>query len=351
MVGAFIFLNLIGGTMDYIELQKELIDKINKVQTDGEFVELKSTIFGKSGTLTELMKSLKNLPPEEKPQAGKAVNELRTALLSCCEDKEKQLHRQKIDELINSESIDLSINKPIKSVGAIHPINRIRKKLTDYFVSNGYIVYDSPEIETDYYNFQALNIPPDHPARDMQDTFFINNGILLRSQTSSGQVRLMEKIKPPLKMICPGRVFRNDDDSTHSPVFHQMEGLVVDRNVTLCDLKGTLEGFAKFIFGEKTVIRFRPSYFPFTEPSVEVDVSCFNCGGKGCRVCKNTGWIEILGAGMVNRRVLENCHIDPDEYQGFAFGLGLDRITMIEYGINDIKLLWENDVRFLKQFR
>ena len=265
--------------------------------------------------------------------------------------KGKRASPKKIDELINGEALDLSINKPIDGVGAIHPINRIRKKLTDYFVGNGYIVYDSPEIETDYYNFQALNIPPDHPARDMQDTFFIGNGMLLRSQTSSGQVRLMEKYKPPLKMICPGRVFRNDDDSTHSPVFHQMEGLVVDKNVTLCDLKGALEGFAKFIFGEKTQIRFRPSYFPFTEPSVEVDVSCFNCGGSGCRVCKNTGWIEILGAGMVNRKVLENCNIDPDEDHGFAFGVGLDRIAMIQYGINDIKLLWENDVRFLKQFR
>ena len=236
-------------------------------------------------------------------------------------------------------------------MGAIHPLNQIRKRLTDYFVGNGYIVYDSPEVETDYYNFQALNIPLDHPARDMQDTFFVTDSILLRTQTSGGQVRLMEKYKPPIKMICPGRVFRNDDDSTHSPVFHQMEGLVVDKNVTLCDLKGTLEGFAKFIFGSDTEIRFRPSYFPFTEPSVEVDVSCFNCHGKGCRVCKNTGWVEILGAGMVNRKVLENCGIDPDEYQGFAFGMGLDRITMIQCGINDIKLLWENDVRFLRQFR
>ena len=241
-------------------------------------------------------------------------------------------------------------DKPVRSVGAEHPLNQIRNKLTDYFVGNGYIVYDSPEIETDYYNFQALNIPPDHPARDMQDTFFLGNGLLLRSQTSCGQVRLMEKVKPPLKMICPGRVFRNDDDSSHSPVFHQMEGLVVDKNVTLCDLKGALDGFAKFIFGEKTRIRFRPSYFPFTEPSVEVDVSCFNCGGDGCRVCKNTGWIEILGAGMVNRKVLENCGIDPDEYHGFAFGVGLDRIAMIQCSIDDIKHLWENDVRFLRQF-
>ncbi len=337
--------------MEYNDILSELLIKIEGVQSDRELGELKASVFGKNGIITELMKSLKDLPPEQKPQAGKAVNDLRVAFTAACEEKEKELHRKKIADMIDSESLDLSINKPIGSIGALHPINQIRKKLTDYFIANGYIVYDSPEIETDYYNFQALNIPPDHPARDMQDTFFIGNGMLLRSQTSSGQVRLMEKHKPPLKMICPGRVFRNDDDSTHSPVFHQMEGLVVDKNVTLCDLKGALEGFAKFIFGDKTTIRFRPSYFPFTEPSVEVDVSCFNCGGSGCRVCKNTGWIEILGAGMVNRKVLENCNIDPDEYHGFAFGLGLDRVAMIQYGINDIKLLWENDVRFLKQFR
>lgn len=337
--------------MEYNEVLVDLTAKLDAVQSERELGEFKTSVFGKTGIITELMKSLKDLPPDKKPEAGKAVNDLRVALLEKCTAKEKALHRRKIEALIENESLDLSIDRQISGVGALHPVNRIRKKLTDYFVGNGYIVYDSPEIETDYYNFQALNIPPDHPARDMQDTFFVGNGMLLRSQTSGGQVRIMEKHKPPLKMICPGRVFRNDDDSTHSPVFHQMEGLVVDKNVTLCDLKGALEGFAKYIFGESTRIRFRPSYFPFTEPSVEVDVSCFNCGGSGCRVCKNTGWIEILGAGMVNRKVLENCGIDPDEYHGFAFGLGLDRIAMIQYGINDIKLLWENDVRFLKQFR
>ncbi len=332
-------------------IKAEALDSLKNVASERELGELKSVLFGKSGRITMLMKGLKDLPPEQKPQAGKEINDVRVELVSACEEKEKDLHRRAIDDALMNDTTDLSIDKPIRSVGALHPINQIKKRLVDYFIGNGYIVYDSPEMETDYYNFQALNIPPDHPARDMQDTFFINDGILLRSQTSSGQVRLMEKVKPPLKMICPGRVFRADDDSTHSPVFHQMEGLVVDKNVTLCDLKGTLEGFAKYIFGDKTQIRFRPSYFPFTEPSVEVDVSCFNCGGKGCRVCKNTGWIEILGAGMVNRKVLENCGIDPDEYHGFAFGLGLDRITMILCEINDIKLLWENDVRFLRNFR
>ncbi len=333
------------------ELRADALDKLRRADSEKALSELKTLLFGKAGALTALMRTLKDIPPEQKPQAGKLINDVRVELIELCNAQEKVLHKKAIDAALNAESADLTIDKPIRSVGAIHPLNQIRKRLTDYFVGNGYIVYDSPEVETDYYNFQALNIPPDHPARDMQDTFFINDGILLRTQTSGGQVRLMEQYKPPLKMICPGRVFRNDDDSTHSPVFHQMEGLVVDKNVTLCDLKGTLEGFAKFIFGDDTVIRFRPSYFPFTEPSVEVDVSCFNCHGSGCRVCKNTGWVEILGAGMVNRKVLENCGIDPDEYHGFAFGMGLDRITMIQCGINDIKQLWENDVRFLRMFR
>lgn len=333
------------------ELRADALDKLRRADSEKALSELKTLLFGKAGALTALMRTLKDIPPEQKPQAGKLINDVRVELIELCNAQEKVLHKKAIDAALNAESADLTIDKPIRSVGAIHPLNQIRKRLTDYFVGNGYIVYDSPEVETDYYNFQALNIPPDHPARDMQDTFFINDGILLRTQTSGGQVRLMEQYKPPLKMICPGRVFRNDDDSTHSPVFHQMEGLVVDKNVTLCDLKGTLEGFAKFIFGNDTVIRFRPSYFPFTEPSVEVDVSCFNCHGSGCRVCKNTGWVEILGAGMVNRKVLENCGIDPDEYHGFAFGMGLDRITMIQCGINDIKQLWENDVRFLRMFR
>lgn len=332
------------------EIQATAADKLIAVDSEIKLAEFKAFVFGKSGLVTELMKTLKSLPNDQKPQAGKEINDLRVAISTMIENKEKELHRMAIDRAINEEGIDLSIDKPLHRIGSLHPLNRIRDKLVNYFVGNGYIVYDSPEIERDYYNFQALNIPPDHPARDMQDTFFIEDGILLRSQTSSGQIRHMEHHKPPLKMICPGRVYRSDDDSTHSPVFHQLEGLVIDKNVTLCDLKGTLEGFAKFIFGDQTTIRFRPSYFPFTEPSVEVDVSCFNCHGRGCRVCKNTGWIEILGAGMVNRKVLENCNIDPDEYHGFAFGMGLDRITMILHAINDIKLLWENDVRFLHMF-
>ena len=337
--------------MNLSVIRTDALQKIEELNSERDLAALKTSLFGKTGVLTGLMKGLKDLPPDQKPQAGKEINDLRVELMGLCEQKEKELHRMAIEQTINSQVIDLSIDRPDHAIGHAHPINQVRRRLTEYFVGNGYIVYDSPEIETDYYNFQALNVPPDHPARDMQDTFFITDNILLRTQTSSGQIRLMEKYKPPLKMICPGRVFRNDDDSTHSPVFHQMEGLVIDKNVTLCDLKGALEGFAKFIFGEETRIRFRPSYFPFTEPSVEVDVSCFNCHGSGCRVCKNTGWIEILGAGMVNRRVLSGCGIDPDEYHGFAFGVGLDRITMILCAINDIKLMWENDVRFLHMFK
>ena len=235
--------------------------------------------------------------------------------------------------------------------GSVHPVSLVKQELVDIFAGMGFDVFEGPEIERDYYNFQALNIPADHPARDMQDTFFIGGEFLLRSQTSSGQIRVMENKKPPIKVLSPGRVYRSDSDATHSPMFHQMEGLVVDKGITLNDLKGMLDEFARRMFSSETKTRLRPSYFPFTEPSVEVDLSCRNCGGKGCRICKGTGWIEVLGAGMVNRRVLENCGIDPDVYTGFAFGMGLERIAMIKYGINDIRLLFENDVRFLKQFR
>ena len=238
-----------------------------------------------------------------------------------------------------------------RETGSVHPVTLVRRELIDIFSGMGFDVYEGPEIEKDYYNFQALNIPADHPARDMQDTFFITGEFLLRSQTSSGQIRVMENKKPPIKVLSPGRVYRSDSDATHSPMFHQMEGLVVDKGITLNDLKGMLDEFARRMFTKETKVRLRPSYFPFTEPSVEVDLSCSACGGKGCRICKGTGWIEVLGAGMVNRRVLENCGVDPDVYTGFAFGMGLERIAMIKYGIGDIRLLFEGDVRFLKQFK
>lgn len=238
-----------------------------------------------------------------------------------------------------------------RAAGTLHPVTRVKNELVDIFAGMGFEIFEGPEIETDYYNFTALNTPADHPARDMQDTFYLSEGFLLRTQTSAGQIRLMERKKPPIKMLSPGRVFRSDDDATHSPMFHQMEGLVVDKGVTLCDLQGMLDEFARTMFSATSKTRLRPSYFPFTEPSVEVDVSCAACGGKGCPLCKGTGWIEVLGAGMVNRRVLENCGVDPEEYSGFAFGMGIERIAMLKYGINNIKLLTENDVRFLGQFK
>lgn len=330
-------------------LTSDCIAEIDASTTESELYSVKVRYLGKSGLISELMKGMRNLSPEQRPIMGKIVNEERSRLEDAFDAKGKALHEEELSKKLASEKIDITIDKRTP-VGKLHPLNAVRKRLVEFFVEMGFDVLDGPEVETDYYNFEALNVPKDHPARDMQDTFFIGENILLRSQTSASQVRYMEKVKPPIKMISPGRVFRNDDDATHSPVFHQLEGLVVDKGITMCDLKGILDLFAKHFFGSDTKIRFRPSYFPFTEPSVEVDVSCSMCHGNGCRVCKGTGWIEILGAGIVNRKVLRGCGIDPDEYTGFAFGFGIDRIANIIHGIPHIKLLYENDVRFLKQF-
>ena len=312
--------------------------------------DLKVGVLGKNGELTAILRNIKDLPPEQKPMAGKIVNEAREKLEKIFSQRGKTLEEKELNERLASEKIDITIEKNVLK-GGLHPLNIVRNKIVDFFVSLGFIVADSPEIEKNYYNFEALNIPEDHPAREVQDTFFVTKDICLRSQTSTGQIRMMEKVKPPIKMVSPGRVYRSDSpDATHSPMFHQIEGLVVDKNITMCDLKGILELFAKEIFGQDTKIRFRPSYFPFTEPSIEVDATCSHCKGSGCRVCKGTGWIEILGAGIVNRNVLINCGIDPDVYTGFAFGMGLDRITNIIHGITDARVPFENDVRFLKQF-
>ena len=323
--------------------------EIFKAESSSDLYSVKVKYLGKSGLISDIMKGMRNLTPEQRPIMGKVVNEARALLENLFEKKGNELREKELAEKLSAEKIDISIDKNRK-VGKLHPLNAVRKRLVDFFVSMGFDVMDGPEVETDYYNFEALNVPKNHPARDMQDTFFIDEGVLLRSQTSASQVRYMEMKKPPLKMISPGRVFRNDDDATHSPVFHQLEGLVVDKNITMCDLKGILDMFAKHFFGPETKVRFRPSYFPFTEPSVEVDVSCSICHGAGCKICKGTGWIEILGAGIVNRKVLKVCGIDPDEYTGFAFGFGIDRIANIIHSIPHIKLLYENDVRFLKQF-
>ena len=313
--------------------------------------EHKMAYLGKTGKISALSKGMRDVPAEERPEAGRLVGDLRKWAEEKFAAAEADIRARELAEKIANEKTDVTMPAKFFEGGSVHPVTLVRRELIDIFSGMGFDVYEGPEIEKDYYNFQALNIPADHPARDMQDTFFVTEEFLLRSQTSSGQIRVMENKKPPIKVLSPGRVYRSDSDATHSPMFHQMEGLVVDKGITLNDLKGLLDEFARRMFSSRTKTRLRPSYFPFTEPSVEVDLSCAACGGKGCRLCKGTGWIEVLGAGMVNRRVLENCGIDPDVYTGFAFGIGLERIAMIKYGIGDIRLMFEGDVRFLKQFR
>ena len=332
-----------------MEMEVVCLSALNECASLQSLQELKVRFLGKTGELTGLLKSIKDLPPEERPTFGAKVNELRNKLESAFAEKQSLLKEQELQRRLRDEKVDVSLVS-MQPWGALHPVTLVEKTISDLLIAMGFEVLAGPEIESDWYNFQALNIPADHPARDMQDTFYITDSILLRTQTSPMQARLMEKKQPPIKMICPGKVFRSDSDASHSPVFHQIEGLVVDENITLCDLKGTLEYLASNLFGPDTQVRFRPSYFPFTEPSVEVDLTCSNCGGKGCSLCKGTGWIEVLGAGMVNPVVLENCGIDSKKYTGYAFGLGVERIAMIKYGIPDIRLFYECDLRFLKQF-
>jgi phenylalanyl-tRNA synthetase alpha chain len=311
--------------------------------------EVRGAILGKKGELTAVLKGMKDVPPEDRPKVGQWVNETREAIEQILAQQTKKLEAEALRIRYEGEKIDVTMPAKTPAKGNLHPITQVRNQLTDIFASMGFEIYEGTEIETDYYNFTALNTPQDHPARDMQDTFYLSPEFLLRTQTSAGQIHVMEAKKPPIKIISPGKVFRSDDDATHSPMFTQMEGLVVDRGITLCDLKGMLEEFVKKIFGKSVTTRLRPSYFPFTEPSVEVDVSCFQCGGKGCKLCKGTGWIEVLGAGVVNNKVLEGCGLDTEIYSGFAFGIGIERIAMLKYGINNIKLLFESDLRVLDQ--
>ncbi|MBQ7170862.1 MAG: phenylalanine--tRNA ligase subunit alpha [Clostridia bacterium] len=330
------------------QMRAEALAALADRQLDPESLRIR--YLGKKGELTALLRSMGELSPEERPAAGQAVNALRVMIEEGIEKAKKERAAASLEKKLAAEKLDVTLPAPAVS-GALHPLTAVQRELEDIFCGMGFEVAEGPEVEYDYYNFVALNIPEDHPARDTQDTFYITDNILLRSQTSPVQVRTMEKKKPPIRMISPGRVYRSDAvDATHSPLFHQLEGLVVDRGVTMGDLKGTLEIFAKQLFGEDTRIRFRPHHFPFTEPSAEVDASCFACGGKGCRVCKGEGWIEILGAGMVHPFVLSNCGIDTEVYSGFAFGLGVERIAMLRYKIDDMRLLYENDVRFLSQF-
>ena len=304
----------------------------------------------KNGEVAGLTKSLRDVPKEDRPAVGKTINEFKQWAEAQYQALSEQVEKAALEARNAAETVDITMPAKIRQTGSLHPITLVKNEIIDVFAGMGFEIYEGPEIEDDDHNFTRLNVPKNHPARDMQDTFYVADDIVLRTQTSGGQIRVMDMEKPPIKVLAPGRVFRSDSDATHSPMFHQMEGLVVDKGITLCDLQGMLDKFVQALFGADVKTRLRPSYFPFTEPSVEVDVSCFECGGKGCPLCKHTGWIEVLGAGVDHHSVLENCGIDPNVYSGFAFGIGIERIAMLKYGINNIGLMFENDLRFLKQF-
>lgn len=332
-------------------IQADALAQIAQADDRNKLNEVRVNFLGKKGTLTAVLKSMKEVAPEDRPAFGQLVNETRAKIEAALEERKAILERAALEQQLKDEVIDVTLPAKKNHVGHRHPNTIAREEVERIFIGMGYEVMEGPEIEYDEYNFEKLNIPANHPAKDEQDTFYINKEIVLRTQTSPVQARAMESGKLPIRMISPGRVFRSDEvDATHSPSFHQIEGLVIDKNITFADLKGTLEQFAKELFGEETKTKFRPHHFPFTEPSAEVDVSCFKCKGKGCRFCKGSGWIEILGCGMVHPHVLEMCGIDPEVYTGFAFGVGLERIALLKYEIDDMRLLYENDVRFLKQF-
>ena len=313
--------------------------------------DVRVAVLGKKGELTAVLKGMKDVAPEDRPKVGQWVNETREAIEAKLEETKAKLEAAELEHRLEKEVIDVTLPAKKNRVGHSHPNTLVLEEVERIFTGMGYEVVEGPEVEYDYYNFEALNIPANHPAKDEQDTFYINDKIVLRTQTSPVQARVMEKGKLPIRMISPGRVYRADEvDATHSPCFHQVEGLVIDKGITFADLKGTLAEFAKELFGPDTKVKFRPHHFPFTEPSAEMDVSCFKCGGKGCRFCKGEGWIEILGCGMVHPHVFELCGIDKEEYTGFAFGVGLERVALLKYEIDDMRLLYENDIRFIKQF-
>ena len=332
-------------------LEQIRINAIAEIEAAENTEELRIKYLGKKGELTAVLRGMGKVSPEERPIIGELANKVRAEIENALANKAELQKKKEMERRLLAEKLDVTIPGKVQTFGHRHPIAQTEEMLRDIFIGMGFSIAEGPEVEYDYYNFEALNLPKNHPARDTQDTFYITDNILLRSQTSSVQARVMEQTKPPIRIISPGRVYRADPaDATHSPIFHQVEGLVVDKGITMGDLKGILELFAKQMFGPETKIRFRPHHFPFTEPSAEVDVSCFVCGGKGCRLCKGEGWMEILGAGMVHPFVLSNCGIDPNEYSGFAFGMGVERITMARLGIDDLRLMYENDVRFLRQF-
>lgn len=333
------------------QIKKNALSQISIAEGLEQINQAKVNILGKKGDLTAVLKGMKDVLPEDRPKVGQMVNQVREEIEQALEIAITTMERKKRQRQMAHEVIDVTLPAQKSKLGHRHPNTIAMEEVERIFVGMGYEVVEGPEVEKDYYNFEALNIPADHPAKDEQDTFYINGDILLRTQTSGTQVHEMEKGKLPIRMVAPGRVFRSDEvDATHSPSFHQIEGLVVDKNITFSDLKGTLEAFTKELFGEDTKLKFRPHHFNFTEPSAEVDVTCFKCGGSGCRFCKGTGWIEILGCGMVHPNVLKMSGIDPDIYSGFAFGMGLERIALLKYEIDDMRLLYENDIRFLKQF-
>ncbi len=325
--------------------------ELEEAKGQQELESLRVKYLGKKGELTAILKKMGGLSPEERPVIGQLANQVRAFIEEDLAKRAAELKEAALARRLKEEALDVTMPGVRRPLGAKHPLSIVLDEIKEIFIGMGFDIVDGPEVETDYYNFEALNIPKNHPARDTQDTFYINDNILLRTQTSPVQIRVMEKQKPPIRVISPGRVYRSDAvDAAHSPLFHQIEGLVVDKGITFADLKGTLETFVKRLYGEDSVVRFRPHHFPFTEPSAEVDVQCFHCHGEGCRLCKGEGWIEILGCGMVHPKVLQNCGIDPEEYSGFALGMGLERVVMRRYSIDDLRLFYENDVRFLKQF-
>ena len=329
------------------EQMEQQISQINSKENLGAFWQ---DFLGKKGRIAELMKGLGAVAKEDRPAMGKVINDFKVQVEEKYKALSEKMEQMELQARNRQEAVDITLPSKKQPMGHLHPLTLVRNEMINVFAGMGFDVFEGPEIEDDDHNFTRLNVPKDHPSRDMQDTFYLEDDLLLRTQTSGGQIRVMDSQKPPIKVLVPGRVFRSDSDATHSPMFHQMEGLVVDKGITLCDLQGMLDKFVQQLFDASVRTRLRPSYFPFTEPSVEVDVSCFECAGKGCSLCKHTGWIEVLGGGVVHPKVLENCGIDSSVYSGIAFGIGIERIAMLKYGINNIGLLFENDIRFLKQF-
>jgi len=331
-------------------LRSQMEERLKAVDSREKLAAFWQDVLGKKGSVAELMKGLGAVAKEDRPAMGKVINDFKMLAEQRYREYSERLEQQELAARNRLEAVDITLPAKKQPLGHLHPLTLVKEEMISVFSGMGFDVFEGPEIEDDDHNFTRLNVPKDHPSRDMQDTFYLENDFLLRTQTSGGQIRVMDMQKPPIKVLVPGRVFRSDSDATHSPMFHQMEGLVVDKGITLCDLQGMLDKFVQQIFDANVRTRLRPSYFPFTEPSVEVDVSCFECGGRGCSLCKHTGWIEVLGGGVVHPKVLENCGIDSSVYSGIAFGIGIERITMLKYGINNIGLLFENNLRFLKQF-